>query len=317
MGNMIGPNQDQKSYRVILFVLVALVALSSAMKELNELRNFSLETADVVAEWSTVIAPSVAYAAPIRETSAGLVSIQTNSDEFRWRGTVSRGAVVEVKGINGAINAEPSNDNQVEVLAVKRARRSDVNSVQVKVVEHAGGVTICAVYPTDDPAKPNGCEPGEGRGRNSVRNNDVSVEFTIRVPAQVALAARTVNGEISAKSLTGNITAQTINGSIRLSTSGYAEATTINGGITAQVGDANWPSSLKFSTLNGGIDLDLPSGISTDIEAQTTNGSIRSDFPLTVSSLDGPKKVKGKIGAGGRELILKTLNGSISLRAAG
>jgi hypothetical protein len=317
MGNMIGPNQDQKSYRVILFVLVALVALSSAMKELSEFRNFSLETADLVAEWSSVIAPSVTYAAPIRETAAERVSVQSNSDEFHWRGAVSRGAVVEVKGINGAINAEPSTDNQVEVLAVKRARRSDVNSVQVKVVEHAGGVTICAVYPTDDPAKPNSCEPGEGRGRNSIRNNDVTVDFTVRVPAQVGLAARTVNGEISAKSLTGNITAQTINGSIRLSTSGYAEATTINGGITAQFGDANWPSSLKFSTLNGGIDLDLPSGISTDVEAQTTNGSIRSDFPLTVSSLDGPKRIKGKIGAGGRELILKTLNGSISLRAAG
>src|SRR6185369_368358 len=118
MGNMVGPNQDQKSYRVILFVLVALVALSSAMKELTELRNFSLETADLVAEWSTVIAPSVAYAAPIRETTAERVSVQNNSDEFRWRGTVSRGAIVEVKGINGAINAEPANDNQVEVLAV-------------------------------------------------------------------------------------------------------------------------------------------------------------------------------------------------------
>ena len=106
--------------------------------------------------------------------------------------------MVEVKGVNGAINAEPSSDNQVEVLALKHARRSDVNSVQIKVVEHAGGVTICAVYPTDYPSKPNSCEPGEGNGRNSVRNNDVSVEFTIRVPAQVALAARTINGEISA-----------------------------------------------------------------------------------------------------------------------
>ena len=317
MANMIGPNQDQKSYRAILFVLVALLALSSAMKELNQLRSLALETADQVAEWSNVVAPGVAYAAPIPERSAETVLIQSSSDEFRWKGAVARGAVVEVKGVNGAINAEPSSDNQVEVLALKHARRSDVNSVQIKVVEHAGGVTICAVYPTDDPSKPNSCEAGEGNGRNSVRNNDVSVEFTVRVPAQVALAARTINGEISAKSLSGNITAQTINGSIRLSTSGYAEATTINGGITAQFGDANWPSSLKFSTLNGGIDLDLPSGLSTDIEAQTTNGSIRSDFPLTISSFAGPKRIKGKIGAGGRELMLKTLNGSISLRAAG
>ena len=318
MGNMTGPNQDQKSYRVILFILVALVALSSAMSQLNQLRSFTFETVELIAQWSDVVAPSVmANSGPIKPLCAERVFVQEGSDEFRWTGTISQGGAVEIKGVNGQIRAEPSSSNQIEVQASKRSRRSDVNSVQIKVVEHAGGVTICTVYPSDDASRPNTCEPGEGNGRNSVRNNDVTVDFTVRVPNQVALIARTVNGEITANSLTGNVTAQTVNGSIKLSTTGYAEATTINGGITARVGDANWPSRIKFSTLNGGIDLDLPSNISTEIEAQTTNGSIHSDFPLTVSNLNGPKKIKGKIGSGGRELILQTLNGSISLRAAG
>ena len=315
---MTGPNQDKKSYRVILFLFVALVALSSAMKELNQLRSFTLETVDLIAQWSDIVAPTVmATAAPLNATCAERVFVQSGSADFRWTGTMSQGGAVEIKNVNGAIHAEPSSGNQIEVQASKRSRRSDVSSVQVKVVEHAGGVTICAVYPSDDPSRPNTCEPGEGKGRNSVRNNDVTVDFTVRVPNQAALIARTVNGEIDANSLTGNVTAQTVNGSIKLSTSGCAVATTINGGITARVGDANWPSRIKFSTLNGGIDLDLPSNVSTNVEAQTTNGSIHSDFPLTVSSLDGPKKIKGQIGSGGRELILQTLNGSISLRAAG
>ena len=315
---MTATNQDKKSYRVIIFALLALVALSSAMKDLNQLRTFTLETVDLIAQYSEVVAPTVmANAAPLPVVHTESVVAQRGADEFRWTGSISQDGAVEIKGVNGEIRAEPSSGNQIEVQASKRSRRSDVNSVQVKVVEHAGGVTICAIYPSDDPSRPNSCEPGDGKGRNSVRNNDVTVDFTVRVPNHVALIARTVNGEINANSLTGNITAHTVNGSIRLSTSGYAEASSVNGGISAQMGDTNWPSRLKFSTVNGAIDLDLPSNISTEIEAQTTNGSIHSDFPLTVSSLDGPKRIKGKIGSGGRELVLQTLNGSISLRAAG
>ena len=62
---------------------------------------------------------------------------------------------------------------------------------------HAGGVTICAVYPSRDARKPNECPPGDG-GRMNVQNNDVSVRFTVRVPAGVTFVGKTVNGEIEA-----------------------------------------------------------------------------------------------------------------------
>jgi len=47
------------------------------------------------------------------------------------------------------------------------------------------------------------------------------------------------------------------------------------------------------------------------------NGSINSDFPLTITEIKGKKTVRGTIGSGGRDLVLKTLNGSINLRIAG
>jgi DUF4097 and DUF4098 domain-containing protein YvlB len=76
-----------------------------------------------------------------------------------------------------------------------------------------------------------------------------------------------------------------------------------------------WSSDLSFSTLNGGITLDLPANASAEVEAKTLNGSINSDFPLPTSNPRN-KHVKGRIGAGGRSLLLKTLNGSINLRMA-
>ena len=54
--------------------------------------------------------------------------------------------------------------------------------VKIEVVEHAGGVTICAVYPSS--GAPNECKPGKG-GRMNVRDNDVNVEFKVSVPAGV------------------------------------------------------------------------------------------------------------------------------------
>jgi DUF4097 and DUF4098 domain-containing protein YvlB len=108
-----------------------------------------------------------------------------------------------------------------------------------------------------------------------------------------------------------------VNGGIKISTTGYAEAATVNGEISARFNDANWTKELSFKTVNGEINLDLPASLSADVEAQTMNGTINSDFPLEVSNLKGRKFVKGVIGSGGRGLVLKTLNGSINLRIAG
>jgi hypothetical protein len=233
-------------------------------------------------------------------------------EEFRWRGQVAAGRTVEVKGINGEVRAEPSTGNEVEVHAVKRGRRSDPRGVEIKVVEHEGGVTICAVYPSRDPDRPNECQPGS-RGRMSVRDNDVRVDFIVRVPAAANFIGRTVNGKIEALSLNGNIEAYTVNGSIDVSTAGFAQAHTVNGSINATIGNADW-KTLDFETVNGSINLTLPGATSTEVEAGTVNGSISTDFPLTVQGSISRRKLSGTIGNGGRELKLSTVNGGIRLR---
>ena len=61
------------------------------------------------------------------------------------------GQQVEIRGINGSIHAEPALGNDVEVVAHKTGQPSDdVAAIEVQVVEHDGGVTFCAVYPSVD-----------------------------------------------------------------------------------------------------------------------------------------------------------------------
>ncbi|NIY11967.1 MAG: DUF4097 family beta strand repeat protein [Gemmatimonadetes bacterium] len=181
------------------------------------------------------------------------------------------------------------------------------------MVEHDGGVTICAVYPTPRNARrPNECRAGGGQ--MNTNRNDVQVDFRVRVPAGVAFSGHTVNGDIEAEGLGGNVLAGTVNGSVDVQTAGFAEANTVNGDITCRVGTNRFRDGVEFETVNGSITIEMPDGLDADFRASTVNGSIDSDFPILVTGKVSPRSVRGTIGQGGPELRLSTVNGSIRLR---
>jgi DUF4097 and DUF4098 domain-containing protein YvlB len=233
--------------------------------------------------------------------------------EFSWSGTLAKGKAVEIKGVNGGIEASGTSGGEVVVTATKKGRRSDPSGVKIEVVEHAGGVTICAVYPST--GTPNECKPGKG-GRMNVKNNDVKVDFDVKVPAGVRFVGRTVNGGISAHGIEAEAEAQTVNGGIEIEALGLGRAETVNGGIAARIGHAEWEGTLKLKTVNGGIDVRLPSNVALDVKAATVNGNIETDFPLTVQGKIGRRRIQGSIGGGGPLLEMETVNGSIELKKA-
>ena len=253
---------------------------------------------------------------------------RAQSDEFHWSGVVQRGKAVEIKGVNGGVRAEFTSGNQVEVTATKSARRSDVNSVSVKVVQEDGNVTVCAVYPTPDRRwssrnssrsgrndEPNECRPGSA-GHMNVDDNDVRVDFTVKVPAGVRFFGKTVNGNIEATALRSDAAVDTVNGRITLETTGTASAVTVNGSIDASVGASTWTEALEFRTVNGSINLRLPKNVNANVHAGMMNGGFQSDFPLMVQSFGGRNRhVDGTIGKGGRDLDLHTINGRIHLQS--
>lgn len=235
------------------------------------------------------------------------------TQDFRWSGTVAAGKTIEIKGVNGDIRAGIATGNQVEVTAVKRARRSDPESVEIKVVESSDGVTICALYPSR--RQVNTCD--SSHNGQSTENNDVSVTFTVKVPAGVKFEGSTVNGSVTATGLRADASASTVNGSVEVETTGAAEAETVNGDVKVQMGRIAGTGEMEFSTVNGGIDVTIPDGVGLDVSASTTNGDISTDFPLTVRGRFGPRHLSGTIGGGGRSLSLTTVNGSIALHKGG
>jgi hypothetical protein len=249
--------------------------------------------------------------------AAPLVAAPVTAQDFHWNGRLAAGKRLEIKGVNGSIRALSTTGDEIEVTARKTARRSDPDEVEIKVVPSEDGVTICAVYPTPRRARhENRCEPGDDWG-SSTDNNDVTVDFTIKLPAGIVFDGRTVNGDVEAQNLGADASVSTVNGSVDVSAAGHVEASTVNGSIRAAMGRADWTGDAEFRTVNGGITLTLPEGVSTAVRAETVNGDLETDFPMTVSGRFGPRHMRGTIGGGGnRTLELSTVNGSIRIRKA-
>jgi hypothetical protein len=242
-------------------------------------------------------------------------SLLQQAGDFSWRRALEAGKVIEIVGVNGSIEASGTSGREVEVVAVKKGRRSDPDEVQIEVVEHGDGVTICAVYPPGRRNEENECRP-DGKGRMNTKNNDVEVTWTIKVPRGVRFTGRTVNRQVVARGHTAEAEIRTVNGSITVETTSWANAATVNGSISARMGRTDWSGEAELSTVNGGITVDLPPDASMQVDASTVNGSMSTDFPLTIKGKWGPRRMSGTIGQGGRSLSLSTVNGSMSLRRA-
>jgi hypothetical protein len=227
-------------------------------------------------------------------------------NDFQWTGQLAAGQSIEIIGVIGSIHASAAGGGNIVVTATKTARRSNPAEVRFETVPHAGGVTICAVYPS---AQPSACRPG-GHGNND--SSDTQVEFTVQVPAGIKLVARTVNGSIDANGLMSDTDATTVNGSVTVGTSGSARATTVNGTIKAAMGQA--PTGGKFTTVNGEVMLQLPASTNANVRVSTVSGDIRSDFPLQIDTEPGPKHASGVIGGGGNALDITTVNGAVTLQ---
>ena len=271
----------------------------------------------VVAALTVLFSYGVVGTEAIARATRGVINLphmmRRTADDFQWRGSVRQGGTLEIKGINGDVTAMTGSGTDVEVTAERRARRNNPEEVRLEVVEHADGVTICAVYPSKDATRPNECRPGS-EGRMNVQNNDVSVRFVARVPPGVRFVGRTVNGDVDAQGLNGPVAISTVNGSTAFSTTSYGEASTVNGSIRGILGASGWNEGLAFHTVNGSITLDLPPDLSADVHATTVNGEISTDFPMLIKGRVSHRQVSGTIGSGGRRLDLETVNGSVRLR---
>jgi hypothetical protein len=235
---------------------------------------------------------------------------QTTED---WEGLIEVGDAIEIKGVNGRVEAFPTNGQLVRVTTTKRGFADDPTLVPLEVVTHPRGVTICAVYPSPPGEPPNECAPGLA-GRMNVETNDVEVDFTVLVPEGVDFVARNVNGPVRAEGLLSDAYVSTVNGDARVTTSHLGEAMAVNGSVWGTLSLTSWDGELTFATVNGNVTVELPAAVNAHVTSSTVNGTLYSEFGGTQSV---PGTLIETLGTGGGSLILSTVNGSVRLERAG
>ncbi|NKB89507.1 MAG: DUF4097 family beta strand repeat protein [Acidobacteria bacterium] len=256
---------------------------------------------------------SIVALAALAASPAFAFSAQEAEEEFNWAGSVARGDHIEIQNLNGPIAAEYTSGDRVEVVAYKEGPRDHIEEVDIEVVEHANGVTICSVYPNRD-GRSNVCGPGDDANLNNNGKNKTRVTFTVRVPAGVDLIADTMNGRVTTDDMQSNLRLETMNGAITADSTGWIHAETMNGAVDVAMGSADWTGGLELSSMNGSIEVALPGSADVDVDAETMNGRVTSDFDGV--EIRGRRKnhANGTIGSGGRDLDLSTMNGSIRIR---
>jgi len=247
--------------------------------------------------------------------AATAAAAKDSSDTFHWSGKLSAGQTVTIRNINGDVRAETGSGDQVEVTAEKSGVNAD--EVQIKAVTTADGVSICAIYPSDNAGEAS-CGQHEWHSHNHWSGH-ARVDFTVRLPRDLHFNAATVNGDIEASELGRSADLTTVNGKVQVSTAEWAEVRTVNGSIYADFRSSGWADSLKLETVNGSVELTAPAALNADVEFNTLNGHVSSDFAYTVTSgtrigHPGPTRISARFGDGGRELRISTVNGNIEIR---
>ena len=237
------------------------------------------------------------------------LSWDKQTEEFHKTYPLSPQGRIEIDNLDGAVHISTWDRNEVQVDAIKTANtKQRLDEAKIEIDADANRISIRTRYPGDDHTFWH-----DGR-----HNDPANVEYTLTVPRQARLdEIKLVNGALDLRGVAGEVRASCVNGSIHArELQGPAELNTVNGELDAQVESP--ALRLKFSSVNGGVRVTLPSDASADIKASTMSGSIANDFGLSaVRHQFVGRSLHGELGSGSSRIDVSTVNGSIEIRHAG
>jgi len=227
------------------------------------------------------------------------------TDEFHQTYTLTPDGRVELENINGSVRISTWDQNQVKVDAVKYGDSKErLDEAHIEIDSGKDYVSIRTTYPDHD-----------HWGGNV---NPASVEYTLTVPRRARLdEIKLINGSLDISGALGEVHASCINGKLEAhNLAGRAELSTINGRLDARF-DELPASYVDLKSVNGSVEVTIPSDSKAEIEANTVSGGIENDFGLHVNHhrFIG-HDLRGELGTGGPRIKLENVNGRIEIRHA-
>ena len=253
-----------------------------------------------------------------QETQADRVSVPLRDS--------SRAALVKANLMTGGIIVKGYDGKEVVVEAQLRKHGSDDEEKPDKKAEGLKRIDILTTGLT--------VEEEDNVVSVSTGPTHRAVDIVIQVPFKTSLKLGCMNdGDVMVEKVEGEIEASNLNGGVTLTNvSGVVVAHSLNGEVNVNLEQATPDKPMSFSTLNGDIDVTLPSDTKATVKMETQNGSIYSDFEIQMNANPREPKVEdgrkgggkfrvviekarfGSINGGGPEFRFKTVNGNIHIR---
>lgn len=214
---------------------------------------------------------------------------------------------VNVSNINGSITVEAWDKNEVRLEAVKTADTKEaLAEVQLKIDARPDSFSVETDY--DD----------WRRRQNGWKNHGkLQVQFRLSVPRGAVLDdIETVNGSVTVSNFTNLTKVSAVNGNVIASNlRGTANLSTVNGEVAADFERLETGTRISLSTVNGRVNLTLPSDVNATIKADSLNGDIRNDFGLPVRKGQYVgRDLYGRIGSGDVHVRLESVNGPLTVQ---
>src|SRR5271165_1509629 len=230
------------------------------------------------------------------------------TEEFHQTYALTAGGRIELDNINGDVHISSWDRNEVKVDAVKYAGVKDrLDEAKIEVDSGKDYVSIRTKYRDHDLNFNYGSH-----------NNPAGVEYTLTVPRTARLdEIKLINGALDITGVGGEVRASCINGRLTAhDLAGRARLETVNGHLDARFEQlAGKP--VELNSINGSVELTIPSDSQAEITANTVSGGIENDFGLHVNRHQFVgHSLRGELGNGGAHIKLENVNGRIEIHHA-
>ena len=229
------------------------------------------------------------------------------TEHFDQTYPITANGKVNLSNVNGSVTVEAWDRNEVRVEYTKTADSKErLNDVNVRIDSRADGISIDTDY---DNWKKDSDHGWKFSGK-------LEVSFKLSVPRGAMLnQIETVNGSIDLADFTNYTKVSAVNGSVNArNIRGTARLSTVNGEVHADFDRLETGSRISLDTVNGHVNLAIPSDSNATVKADSLNGNITNDFGLPVrKGKYVGRDLYGKLGSGDVQIKLSSVNGQLAI----
>ena len=229
------------------------------------------------------------------------------TEKFEQTYPLSAGGRVNISNVNGSITVEAWDRNEVKLEYSKIADTKErLADVEVRIDAKPDYFSVETDYGNWK----------TGNGDRWKNGGKLSVEFHLMVPRGAVLnEVETVNGSVMVSNFVNITKVSAVNGSVNATNiRGTANLSTVNGEVKADFDRLETGSKISLETVNGRVNLVIPSDSNATVRADSLNGSISNDFGLPVrKGKYVGRDLYGRLGSGEIQIKLNSVNGGLSI----